>query len=968
MRTCLFVLVACLAATLDALAQPSADRYSGRPVEDVIVLIESRPTVDAALRTLIEVRQGEPLQMMAVRESIAHLHSLGRFQDVQVDATETAAGGVRVTFDLIPVHAVERIEFAGTLGVSEGLLRRTIVERYGSSPSLARVDDAARVLEQVYADNGYLRATVQVQAATRHDPDGTILRFTVDPGPRARIGTVTIEGQPDAGRDLLARQLDVATGQIYLRPRLQERLDAYLRRLKEQRFYQAIGSLRALESADGGGVDLVFDVRAGLPVTVRFEGDPLTREQQTELVPIEREGSVEEDLLEDAETRIEGFLRNQGYWKSDVTVRQEETAAALVIVFSVTRGAQYRAVDGVAIRGSRAVPVDALVTLVPIKPGDLFIESRLSAGVAAIRQLYRLRGFAAVQVTSAVNEVDARVAGEGAVQPEIVVVENRPTAIGEVEIRGNITIPAEELRPLVRLGGGDPYYEPRVVEAREAIVVEYLNRGFASAVVNIVPRPSEILDRVDVLFDVREGPQTIVDDILVVGNTTTDPNVILRELQFRSGEPLGLEDRFESQRRLGALGLFRRVRITELTHDASNRHDVLVTVEESPATSIGFGGGIEASNRQRGGAGGAVEERFEFAPRGFFDIGRRNLWGKNRSVNLYTRLSLRPEDAPGDPERDGRGIGFSDYRVVGTYREPRAWGANDLTITAALEQGVRSSFNFARRGVNLDVVRRLTPAMRISGRYSFSSTRTFDERLTEEDQATIDRLFPQVRLSGFSGAIARDTRDDLLDPTRGRFLSAEGTVAARSLGGQVGFMKTYLQGFTFHRLPGQRGVVFAARAALGLTDGFEREAPSIDPDGTLGEPVVIDDLPASERFFAGGDTTMRGYALDSVGAPGTISSNGFSTGGNAVVLLNGELRVPVWREFGAVMFADGGNVFRRATEFDLTALRGSVGLGVRYRSPIGPVRVDLGFKLDRRERRGELEPRTVIHFSIGQAF
>jgi outer membrane protein insertion porin family len=230
--------------------------------------------------------------------------------------------------------------------------------------------------------------------------------------------------------------------------------------------------------------------------------------------------------------------------------------------------------------------------------------------------------------------------------------------------------------------------------------------------------------------------------------------------------------------------------------------------------------------------------------------------------------------------------------------------------------------------------------------------------LSEEDQALIDRQFPRVRLSIISGGMVRDTRDDLLDPERGTFLSAEGHLAARSLGGEVGFVKTYLQGSWFQRLPGPRRIVFATRTAVGLADGFPREA-TCD-----GEPCVIEDLPASERFFAGGDTTIRGFALDTVGAPNTISDTGFPRGGNAVLILNGELRVPVWRDLGAAFFVDGGNVFAHVTEFDFGELRGSAGFGIRYRSPLGPIRLDLGFKLDRREN----EHRTALHFSIGQAF
>jgi outer membrane protein assembly factor BamA len=327
-------------------------------------------------------------------------------------------------------------------------------------------------------------------------------------------------------------------------------------------------------------------------------------------------------------------------------------------------------------------------------------------------------------------------------------------------------------------------------------------------------------------------------------------------------------------------------------------------------------------------------------------------------------VSIRPKDAPEDPEEDGRGFGFSEYRIVGTFREPRAldWNA-DLTLTGAVEQGVRSSFNFARKGVTAELVRRLTPLIRTSIRYSFGTTRTFDERLSEEEQAAIDRRFPQVRLSAFSGAILRDTRDDVAEPTEGAFLSAESSLAARALGGQVGFVKTYLQALWFTRVPGAPRVIFATRASTGLADGFPREAQADDPDGR-----PIEDLPGSERFFAGGDTTIRGFALDTVGVEKTISERGFPRGGNGLLILNAELRVPVWKDLGAAVFVDGGNVWERVTDFDPSELRGSAGFGVRYRSPIGPVRLDLGFKMDRREFGGRLEPRSVLHFSIGQAF
>ena len=144
--------------------------------------------------------------------------------------------------------------------------------------------------------------------------------------------------------------------------------------------------------------------------------------------------------------------------------------------------------------------------------------------------------------------------------------------------------------------------------------------------------------------------------------------------------------------------------------------------------------------------------------------------------------------------------------------------------------------------------------------------------------------------------------------------------------------------------------------------------PVYGPDGNQ-LVVVVTDLPASERFFAGGDTSVRGYALDRLGTAATIDRNGFPKGGNAVIVLNSELRVPVWHDIGVVGFVDAGNVFDRVSNFDFGEIRPTTGFGLRYKSPIGPIRVDLGFKLDRQTLPdGSLERLTEVHISLGQAF
>jgi outer membrane protein insertion porin family len=947
-----------------SLAQTPEASYSGRPVTGVRVFVERRPTTDAALVELIETRVGQPLSLAAVRESITHLYSLGRYQDVQVEAVETP-GGVELRYDLIPLHNVERVEFKGTLALQEGVLRRTMTERFGATPPVGRAAEVARVLEQLYADHGYFGARIHPAAVELHDPDRTILRLEIDAGPQTVIRRIVITGDPRASYQQIVQKLGIAEGRGYERVILQRRLTEYVDELKKRRHYQAAANHTADLSDDQRSADLTIDIQAGPRVRLTFLGDALPGDRLKDLVPIEREGSADEDLREDSAQRIRDYLHSQGYWKADVTVDQRQAGDELDIVFTIRKGPVYR-VTAFDISGAAAVPVTELQPLIPLAEGDVFVAPRLDAAVSAIRQFYRTRGFAWVDVKAAVTEVG--LSGEGRVRPSITIVEGPRASLGEVTITGAQQVDEAALRLVIRSRPGMPWYDATAASDRDAILLEYLNQGFAAVEVTATPVVSADRTRVDLLFQIREGPQTIVDHILVVGNRRTDERVIRQEILLRPSAPLGLQDLIESRRRLSALGLFRRVNITELAHGGASRRDVLVTVEEAPVTSVGYGGGLEVTRRLRkSGPDGEAEERVEFAPRGFVEIGRRNLGGKNRSVNLYTRVSVKPKDAPDDPEQDGKGFGFYEYRVVGTFREPRAFGWNaDFTLTGAAEQGQRSSFSFARKGITVELLRRLTPSLRTSVRYSLGTTRTFGERLDPEDQATIDRLFPQVRLSAFSGAVARDTRDDIVEPGRGTFLSAEGSLAARALGGEVGFIKSYVQGHWFARVPGARSVVFATRAATGLADGFPRSVQPVDEAGGAlpGPAVVVEDLPASERFFAGGDTTIRGFALDKVGAPNTISPEGFPKGGNALLILNAELRVPVWREIGAAFFVDGGNVFDRVTEFDFGELRGSAGFGVRYRSPIGPVRLDLGFKMDRRER----ESRSVVHFSIGQAF
>jgi outer membrane protein assembly factor BamA len=772
---------------ISAQGATSASVYAGKTIVRADVAIEGQVVEDATLRDLLETRVGSALTMAAVRETIAHLYSLGRFEMISVDATALDAG-VALRYDVVPVHSVERIEFRGNLGLSRSSLKDAVTSRFGAAPATTRAASVAEMLQSFYRDRGYLSAAIRPVVQEVHDPDATILTFEIESGPRASVRNVEIVGDPGEPRERFLEEIHANRGRIYQRYDVQARLSDYIDELRHRGRYEARGSHRIVfQSDDGQAVDLSVTIDRGPEVSVRYEGDPLPKDRIEELVPVRREGSVDADILEDSERRIVAYLNQQGYWKARASATRRETDGRIDIVFTVDKGPRYRIDGGPQVTGNTSVPAAVIQPhLVNLENGDLFVSSNLDAAAAAIRALYLQRGFAQVKVESVANEITAPVGGEGRIKPVIAITEGPLISIGEITFAGNKNISQAELAARLNIAPGQPYYEPAVVRDREQILTEYLNRGFADATVNVVPA---VVDgsRVNLRFDITEGPQSIVDHILVVGNVKTDTRVIEREVQFKTGQPLGLEALFETRRRLGALGLFRRVRIDQIQHGESNRHDIIIHVEEAPSTTLGYGGGLELSEVLVSGAEGEAVGDFEVAPRGFFEIGRRNIAGKNRSANLYTRLSLRSDRE--NATDSGSRFSFPEYRVVATFREPRTFGWNaDVTMTGAVEQGVRSTFKFSRKGVNAEMLRRLSDTIRASGRYTFATTRTFDEALNEEEQATIDRVFPQVRLSAFAATIARDTRDDVLDPTKGWYLSGEGTVAARAFGGQVGFI------------------------------------------------------------------------------------------------------------------------------------------------------------------------------------
>ena len=952
-------------------ARAAVADYIGRPVGSVRLVVEGRDTADPALTAVVETEVGRPLSMVQVRESVAHLFSLRRFEDVRVDAT-LENGRVALRYELAPIHAITAIRFAGDTGrpgVDTGALRRAITDRFGATPPAGRLSEVVRVASDALAERGYLHPSIAPAIVPYHAPEHAEITLTLDPGVRTTIGDIRVTGTPSVGRDEMLRRLHLAPGAPFERERINGRIQDYIADRRKHGYYEArVDAQVDFQDPDQHVALLTLVVDPGPHVRVAWVGDDIPSGMRADLAPVEREGSIDEDLLEDSTTRIEEYLKGLGYRDAQAPHARRQSGGELVITFTVTKGRAYR-VAGVDVSGSDNLPPD-VAAAVRVREGQPFSESRVDADRAAIENVYRRRGFAGARVAAGTDPAPAPdPSAPVPVRVRFVITEGGLTTVDRVAFAGARALDESTLASIVELKPGAPLVPGRLVADRDAIQAAYQDRGYENATVQARTGFADgDRTRIVVTFDIQEGSQVFIDHVLIVGNVRTATETIERELAVKASEPLSVSKVNESQRRLLALGLFRRVRISELSHGDETRRDLLVSLEESPPTTIGVGGGLEGKLIETSDpVTGVASNEFLFAPRASFEVGRRNLFGGNRSVTFFSSVS-QPIKSTTESQN------LHEWRVIGTFREPRLFNtAADAFINATAEQQIRSSFTYARQSLGADVARKLTPEVSLTVSYSVQRTELVSTNVERgsDDESLIFRLFaPEpLRIASFSSTVVRDSRNDKLNPAAGRYFSGSGQLAAQAIGSEIGFAKAIVTAQTFHTVARSGGVVLAGNARVGLAKEF-------DPLNAIPEP---------ERFFAGGDTN-RGFALDTLGvrhdvydpATDTIDAKGFAIGGNATVILNGEVRVPVRSEkVNVVGFVDVGQVFLNVSQIDLAELRSSVGFGVRYLSPFGPFRFDLGFKtrtlsflcptIDDASHQC-VETRPALHISFGQAF
>ncbi len=448
---------------------------------------------------------------------------------------------------------------------------------------------------------------------------------------------------------------------------------------------------------------------------------------------------------------------------------------------------------------------------------------------------------------------------------------------------------------------------------------------------------NEIEGRVDVAFTVAEGPQSVIAEIAVDGNQKISEHLVREQVELETSEPLDLGLLARSRRNLYDTGAFSIVDITreELTGDVPATTEPAAETQTADQVPVRLNVSVREVQpfQVRYGASYDTERGIG----GILDISNHNSLGKARVLGLQSRY-----------DQQLREVRLSMSQPSLHYFPLKTTGSLYLREELNPPTEITNAFDINRKGASIQQELELRDSYFWTYGYRYERAQTL--RPTQPPTLT-----PPNTVSPLTSTLRRDTRDEVLDASTGSFLSQAFAYSPSWLGSDLPFLKYYGQHFFYFplRAPQEEPLtrererarwIFATGVRVGLAYAMGGE-----------------EIPASERFFAGGSTTLRGFAQNAVGP---IGADRVPTGGNALFVLNNELRVPLVSILDGVVFADIGNVFDRISDFSLSDLRRSGGLGLRIRTPWFLLRGDYGIVLDPRPG----ERRSRFYFSIGQAF
>jgi outer membrane protein insertion porin family len=956
-----------------ATASPIAQMLSSYEGQNVTAVeVAGRPELpNSEFASLLVQHAGQPFSKDRVDQTVAALKATGKCDGVRVQV-EPEANGVRVLLVLEPAVYFGIFQFPGAERFPYSRLIQVANYPTQTPFNADDVEQDRQALITFFRQQGYFQSDVkaEIKADPQHGLANIVFRATL--GRQAKFGALQIVDTSPQQTAALSHSLQtfmarargsaIGPGHKYHYSTLTKAAQYLQSELEKKGQLDAQVKLAGAEyHADTNRADIHFTIDPGPKTAVAIQGAHIWSWTRKSLLPVYQGIGADQESVEEGRQALLSYFQAKGFFDVQVDAQLKTQKTENSIIYRITKEKKHK-VSAVNVSGNTQLPASDLIPHISVKKSTLFSRGDFSdrlvrSSVNNLTDVYRSEGFSSVKVASNVMN-----RGED-IQVSFRVTEGPRDIVNSIVIDGADTFPEAQFAPGgLKLAAGQPYSQSHVQADRANILSHYLQAGYLTSSFRETATEVSKADphRVNVTYHIYEGPRVDAGDVITLGRAHTQQRLIDVDLTaIKPGQPLTESDLLVAGSNLyDHPGVFDWAEVDpkrEIT--TQTKEDVLVKVHESSRNELTYGFGFEVINRGGNIPSGTValpgippvglpsgfttSQTTFYGPRGTIQYTRNNVGGKGDSLSV---------------------TGFAgrlDQRVAAYYIAPHfRWSQWKATTSFSAERnGENPIFSAQEELASSQLERSLDKAKKdtLFLRYSFSQT--------DLTRIAIPALVPaqdqHVRLSTLAANITRDTRDNAMDEHKGVLQSIELDFNTTKLGSSVDFAK--LTGQAAYYKQAFHSIVWANSLRIGLA-----------------QPFANSRVPLSEEFFTGGGNSLRGFPLDGAGPqrPVQVCSSGSSTacseinvpsGGNELLLINSEARIPLpfKKGLGIVAFYDGGNVFPNVGFHDFTSLySNNVGVGLRYATPVGPIRVDLGRNLN------PIPGITATQYfiSIGQAF
>ncbi len=654
---------------------------------------------------------------------------------------------------------------------------------------------------------------------------------------------------------------------------------------------------------------------------IEIKGSRAIKEEEIDRVMTVSAGDIylEKDLAEDIK-RIDELYEKKGYYRTQITpevkIREEEKVVSIVL--DIIEGPRTR-VKEIKILGNKHVPERQIRAQMETKTAQffrrgIFGKEEFERDLKKIVTICQSFGY----LDAKIKDYDLEYTHEGRLLfITIEIDEGDIYTVKEINVSGNTLFEDEELLNKLKNKEGNPYNPYAVAEEIGIIRKLYAQKGYIITQIWDEPSIDKENKEVKTIYRINEGPKTYVRLIRMAGNTKTKDNVIRRELTIKPGDAFDGDKIRRSREKLYNLGYFSDVKVYTEPTDTPELRDLVFEVEEAKTGSLTFGVGY-SSIEDLVGFIQLEQNNFDIGNPPYFTGGGQKIRARARFGALSGEyiLSFTEPYFLGYP----LSVGFD------IYDRTREWTAYDQRNT----------------GGNVRIGKRLTDYVRLNTIYKYENVKISDVSSNASDAIKDEE--GKFATSSLTVGLVRDTRDNVMIPTRGFVGTVATEYAGGFLGGDRNFTKHMVDGAWF--LPIVKKEEFEHVLSFRLRAGIAKE---------FGDS---DNVPINERFFIGGSDTIRGYAERSVG-PQDEDDN--PIGGKSFLVANAEYTFPIWkRVIRGALFYDTGNAWEEPDEIEFNGFFSGFGVGLRMQTPIGPVNLDYGYGIE--DNKGRL------HFSMGYSF